>query len=42
MSASGYVTAEGKVVLVNSVSITIRGVNGKVLEEITAARDQQG
>ena len=40
MSASGYVTADHKAVLVNPVSITIRGIGGKVLEEITAARDK--
>jgi len=39
MSASGYVTADGKVVLVNPVSVTIHGIGGRVLEEITAARD---
>ena len=39
MRASGYITAEGKTVLVNPVSITIRGVGGKVLEEIQSARD---
>ena len=38
MSASGYVTADGKTVLVNPVSITIHGVGGKVLEEIAVAR----
>jgi hypothetical protein len=44
MRASGYVIADPKTwqqktVLVNPVSITIRGVGGKVREEITAARD---
>jgi len=38
MHTSGYVVGE-KVVLVNPVSITITGAGGKVLEEITAARD---
>ena len=39
LGKGSYVTTDGKIVLVNPVSITISGVGGKVLKEILAARD---